>query len=84
MIGIYPPFDNKLKTVQPGPSGIEFKLTNDGNYDMENKILKNCASPLDSQDASSKKKNVLDELGKNYQTLKGIIYSHKNNNEVSF
>ena len=71
MIGIYPPFDNKLKTVQPGPSGIEFKLTNDGNYGMENRILKNCTSPLDYQDA---KRFVFDELEKKkHQTLKEII-----------
>ena len=38
MIGIYPSFDNKLKTEQPGLSGIWFKLINDENYNMENKI----------------------------------------------
>ena len=59
------------------------KLIIDGNYDTENKIFKNCANPFDSQDASSIK-FVLDELEKNYQTLKEIIDSYKNNNEVSF
>ena len=83
MIGIYLHFDGKFKTGPPGPSGIRFKLTNDGNYDMENAILKNCASLIDDQEASSKK-FVLDELEKNYQTLKEIIDSYKNSNDVSF
>ena len=53
-IGIYPPFDDTTKIGPVGPRGIGFDLTRDGNYDMNNKILKNCGSPTDDQDAANK------------------------------
>ena len=34
-----------------GPPGIGFKLTDDGNYDIENKRLKNVAAPINLDDA---------------------------------
>lgn len=35
----------------PGPKGVGFKLTPDGNYDMEDKILVNIADPVKDADA---------------------------------
>lgn len=37
-----------------GPPGVGFKLTKDGNYDMENKILKNCHPPIEDRDVATK------------------------------
>ena len=42
--------NNALRVIP----GIWFQLTNNGNYAMENKFLKSCVSPLDSQAARSK------------------------------
>lgn len=55
MTAYYPLFDDDLKEGPPGMPGIGFKLTNDGNYDMEDKILKNCKNPEDDNDSSTKK-----------------------------
>jgi len=38
----------------PGRDGIGFKLTDDGNYDIDGKILTNLAEPKDNSDASTK------------------------------
>ena len=66
-----------------GPPGIGFKLTDDGNYDMENKVLKNCHNPVDDQDVSTKH-FVQTELEKNYFGLRQIIEDSKNNFNDSF
>ena len=55
MTAYYPLFDDELERGPPGMPGVGFKLTNDGNYDMEDKILKNCKNPEDDNDASTKK-----------------------------
>lgn len=83
MAAYYPPFDNELKQGPPGPSGIGFKLANDGNYDMEDKILKNCKNPIDDQDVSTKQ-FVSNELDNIYQSLKKAIESSKSNIDASF
>ena len=83
MIGIHPPSYNKLKTGQLGPSGIGYKLLNDGNYDVEKKIFKKLCKSF-RQSRYQFKKLVLDELKKKYQTLKEIIDFYKNNNDVIF
>lgn len=44
----------KGKSVR-GPPGIGFKLTDDGNYDMENKRLCNVSEPIEDIDACTKK-----------------------------
>ena len=38
----------------PGPPGPGFKLKSDGNYDIENKKLRNVSAPQLSNDASTK------------------------------
>jgi len=43
-----------LKEGPPGPPGAGFRLTDDGNYDMENKLLKNVKDPDEIQDAANK------------------------------
>ena len=40
---------------QQGPSGVGFKLTSDGDYDLENKKLTNMKDGNENQDALSKK-----------------------------
>lgn len=54
MTAYYPLFDDELKEGPPGIPGVGFKLTHDGNYDMENKILKNCQNPEDDGDVATK------------------------------
>ncbi|CAL1290596.1 unnamed protein product [Larinioides sclopetarius] len=54
MAAYYPLFDDEMKEGPIGPSGIGFKLTDDGNYDMEKKKLKNVDEPVDISDASTK------------------------------
>lgn len=62
----YPPFN--YETIKE-PPGIGFNLTDDGNYDMENKILKYCNNPIDDEDVTTKK-FVLDEIKEK------CLYSH--------
>lgn len=83
MIAYYPPFDDEIKSGPPGPPGIGFNLTNDGNYDMNNKILKNCENPIDEKDVTTKI-FVLDELAKNYETIMNIIDSNRNSFDDGF
>ena len=40
---------------QRGPPGVGFKLTSDGNYDVDNKKLTNVATPTTNADAATKK-----------------------------
>ena len=40
---------------QRGPPGVGFKLTSDGNYDVDNKKLTNVATPTSNADAATKK-----------------------------
>jgi len=79
----YPPYDDKSKEGPMGPPGVGFKLTLDGNYDMESKILKHCKNPVDDQDVSTKR-YVLNELENKYQNLKEAIKSAKTNIDDSF
>lgn len=54
MAAYYPIFDDHIKNDTIGPPGIGFKLTNDGNYDMEKRILKNLEDPIDLNDSATK------------------------------
>ena len=38
-----------------GLPGVGFKLTDDGDYDMENKKLRNVAEPQENDDSSTKR-----------------------------
>ena len=38
----------------PGPPGIGFKLTDDGNYDIDGKRLTNVSQPIDARDVATK------------------------------
>ena len=40
---------------EPGLPGIGFNLTDDGNFDLDNKRLTDLADPVDDQDAATKK-----------------------------
>lgn len=55
MTAHYPLFDDEVKEGPPGMPGIGFKLANDGNYDMEGKILKNVSDPEVLTDCATKK-----------------------------
>lgn len=55
MAAYYPLYDNEIKEGPLGPPGVGFKLTNDGNYDMESKLLKNVLHPQEDNDSSTKK-----------------------------
>ena len=78
-----PPFDDTTKIGLAGTPGVGFDLTSTGNYDINNKILKNCRNPLDDQDICPKR-FVLDKLEKNFQSFKEIIVSNKNNIFLNF
>lgn len=60
MAAHYPLFDDEVKEGPPGIPGIGFKLTEDGNYDMERKILKNVAEPSETTDCVTR--NYTDSL----------------------
>ncbi|PFX14403.1 hypothetical protein AWC38_SpisGene21443 [Stylophora pistillata] len=57
-IPYYPPQAQQAPTVgapgPPGPPGEGFKKTFDGNFDIENKQLKNLKEPTDPQDSCTK------------------------------
>ena len=55
-----------------GPSGIGFKLTEQGHYDIQNKILTNVAPPLSPDDAVNKE-YVLDQIGQLRKTVSDLI-----------
>ena len=85
MIANYPPFDDTTKEGPVGPPGIGFKLTDEGDYDMENKILKNASGPVDDQDLITKSyfkakiEEVLKLLYENtIQLVVGKAYDAKN------
>ena len=52
---------------QRGPPGVGFKLTSDGNYDIDNKKLTNVATPTTNADAATKK-YIDDHIGNVHQT----------------
>ena len=52
---------------QRGPPGVGFKLTSDGNYDVDNKKLTNVATPTGNADAATKK-YIDDHIGNVHQT----------------
>src|SRR5215813_7743191 len=45
---------SKLSKGDRGPPGLGFKLTDDGNFNIENKILKNVNNPEEGTDCSNK------------------------------
>lgn len=54
MAAYYPLFDDDTNIGPPGIPGIGFKLTNDGNYDMEGHILQNAGEPSENTDVATK------------------------------
>ncbi|GFV06263.1 uncharacterized protein TNCV_915571 [Trichonephila clavipes] len=54
MTAYYPVFDDEIEQGPPGMPGIGFKLTNDGNYDMEGKVLRNVLDPEELTDSCDK------------------------------
>ena len=51
------PFDNEKKKASagpPGPAGIGFNLTTDGDFDIQNKKLRNISEPAVKSDAASR------------------------------
>ena len=49
------PSSTSTNQPQRGLPGVGFKLTSDGNYDMDNKQLKNISDGTNDQDVVSKK-----------------------------
>ncbi|GFX21310.1 uncharacterized protein TNCV_902411 [Trichonephila clavipes] len=49
MTAYYPVFDDEIEQGPPGMPGIGFKLTNDGNYDMEGKDPENAKHAVNKQ-----------------------------------
>ena len=62
-----------------GPSGIGFKLTEQGHYDIQNKILTNVAPPLSPDDATNKE-YVLNQIGhlhkKMFELVNKAVMNH--------
>ncbi|GBN36502.1 hypothetical protein AVEN_10566-1 [Araneus ventricosus] len=54
MAAYYPLFEEEIKQGPPGIPGIGFKLTNNGNYDMEKGILTNLNHPIELNDSVTK------------------------------
>ena len=60
-----------------GPQGIGFKLTQNGNYDIQNKKLVNVKQGADPNDVVSKSQiQLLDNAPGNVQADKAVIYSN--------
>ncbi|GFS49840.1 hypothetical protein TNCV_4344821 [Trichonephila clavipes] len=77
MTAYYPVFDDEIEL--PGMPGIGFKLTNDGNYDMEGKVLRNVLDPEELTDCATK--NYFDkELKERALTLKNDFFDAKHKN----
>lgn len=45
--------------VQRGPSGVGFKLSSDGNFDIDGKRITNVSDPLEDNDAVNKKSTLI-------------------------
>ncbi|GFX55748.1 uncharacterized protein TNCV_3428191 [Trichonephila clavipes] len=76
MTAYYPVFDDEVERGPPGMPGIGFKLTNDGNYDMEVKVLRNVLDPEELTDCATK--NYFDkELKERALTLKNDFFDAK-------
>ena len=82
--------NRKIKSIK-GEQGIGFKLTNDGNYDIDNKRLTNIADPSDNKDAINKgyfenaSSNLLvrgQDIDMNNKTIKNLSWPHDNNDAV--
>lgn len=71
------------KNSIPGPRGIGFLLTKTGNYDMQNKILKNINNPIDSNDAVSLNyvKNLENNIKDNKQNIEKYLINYNLINE---
>ncbi|KAF8763846.1 hypothetical protein HNY73_021981 [Argiope bruennichi] len=54
MAAYYPLFDDEMTEGRIGPPGIGFKLTDNGDYDMEKKKLKRVDEPVEISDAATK------------------------------
>ena len=60
-----------------GPQGIGFKLTQNGNYDIQNKKLVNVKQGADPNDAVTKSQiQLLDNAPSNVQADKAVIYGN--------
>ena len=60
-----------------GPQGIGFKLTQNGNYDIQNKKLVNVKQGADPNDVVTKSQiQLLDNAPGNVQADKAVIYSN--------
>ena len=69
---------SSVKTLIPGPRGIGYKLTSDGNYDIENKKLVNVKQGTDNHDVVTKSQiQYLDDVNPG-QVInnKAVIYSN--------
>ena len=65
------PSSSTTNQQQRGLPGVGFKLTDDGNYDIENKKLRNVAEPQSNSDATTKKyidNNFIKKDGSNQMT----------------
>ncbi|GFW00187.1 uncharacterized protein TNCV_2914691 [Trichonephila clavipes] len=76
MTACYPVFGDGIEQGPPGMPGIGFKLTNDGNYDMERQVLRNVLDPEELTDCATK--NYFDkELKERALTLKNDFFDAK-------
>jgi len=79
------------KLHNQGPPGKGFKLTSEGNYDLENKILSNVQEPIDGNDAATLKyvnkqiffrveliKNDVIELNRNWISKFNVMEENMN------
>ena len=53
------PSSSSTTTPQRGLPGVGFKLTDDGNYDIDGKRLTNVADSIDDSDAVRDRKSVV-------------------------
>lgn len=65
----------KEEKITRGRPGIGFILTSDGNFDLQNKLIKNLNDPVDKNDAVTKQflKNELNELLKKLEDLSKTV-----------
>ena len=52
--GLLPSTSTSTNTPQRGLPGVGFKLTDDGNYDIDGKLLTNVSGPVNVNDATNK------------------------------
>lgn len=78
MAAYYPGFEDSIGPQ--GPPGVGFKLTDDGNYDMNKKILKNVGEPIDLSDSVTKSyvENIQNDLKTSVENIKNNSLILKN------